>query len=173
MMQRLPRLAAISLMAALLWPEFGRYRAEWRLADADLRLTAVLDGTLKGCAAVSATEDALHLAQQAVSARPGDPRPLQSESVALLLLRRGDQAVALLEPAVAAGERPELTLNLGRARGIGGDEKGSDAAFLRTAWANPSAIATLPKSMRGPLLDRVKELEQQLHEGRLQQPPPL
>jgi hypothetical protein len=91
----------------------------------------------------------------------------------LLLLRRGEQAIALLAPAIAAGERPELTLNLGRARGISGDEKGATAAFLRTAWANPEAIATLPKSIRGPLLDRVRALEMQLHDGRLQQPPPL
>ena len=166
--------AAIAILAvAMLWPELERYRAEWALADANVRLAAVLDGTLKGGAAVAATQDALRIAQTALSALPGDPRGIQSASVALLLLRRGEQAIALLEPAVAAGERPELTLDLGRARGISGDEKGANAAFLRTAWANPSAIATLPKSMRGPLLDQVKALEQQLHDGQLQQPPPL
>ena len=172
-MKRLLRVAAIVALAAMLWPELPRYRAEWTLADADARLSAALEGTLKGSAAVSATTDALGMAREAIAALPGDPRPVQSASVALLLLQRGDEAVALLEPAVAAGERPELTINLGRARGIRGDEKGADAAFLHTAWANPMSIATLPKAMRGPLLDRVAELERQLREGQLRQPPAL
>ena len=167
------RMLAIALAAAVLWPELQRYRAEWWLGEANARLEAALGGTLKGGAAVSSTGDALRLAQQAMHALPGDPRPVQSASVALLLLQRGNEAIALLEPAIAAGERPELTLNPGRARGISGDEKRADAAFLRAAWASPLAIATLPKAIRGPLLDRVAELERQLHEGRLQQPPEL
>ena len=172
-MKSLLRIALAALVAALLWPEFARYRAEWTLSEANARLEAVLSGKLKGSAAVTTTEDALRLTQDAIAVMPGDARPIQSASVALLLLQRGKEAIALLEPAIAAGERPELTINLGRARGISGDEKGATAAFLRTAWANPAAIATLPKSIREPLLERVKELELQLHEGRLQQPPPL
>ena len=167
------RVLAVALAAAALWPELQRYRAEWWLGEADARLEAAFGGTLKGGAALSSTADALQLTQQAMPVLSGDPRPVQAGSVALLLLHRGGEAIALLEPAIAKGERPELTLNLGRARGINGDEKGADAAFLRTAWANPAAIVTLPKTMRGPLLERVKELELQLHEGRLQQPPPL
>lgn len=172
-MKKLAGVAAIVVLAVMLWPELPRYRAEWTLAEADARLDAALNGTVKGSAAMSATSEALGMTQEAIAALPGDPRPVQAASVALLLLQRGGEAVALLEPAVAAGERPELTLNLGRARGIRGDAKGADAAFLRTAWANPQSIATLPKAMRGPLLERVAELERQLREGRLQQPPAL
>jgi len=167
------RALAVALAAAVLWPELQRYRAEWWLGEADARLEAALGGTLKGDAALSSIEDALQLTQRAMHVLNGDPRPVQAGSVALLLLHRGGEAIALLEPAIAKGERPELTLNLGRARGINGDEKGADAAFLRAAWANPKAIATLPKAMRGPLLDRVTELERQLREGRLRQPPEL
>ena len=172
-MKRLICLAVTVALAAMLWPEFERYRAEWSLAQANADLSAALDGTLKGSTAISATQDALSTTRKVIQALPGDPRPIQMASVALLLLQRGDEAIALLEPAIAAGGRPERTLNLGRARGIRGDEKGAEAAFLRTAWVNPSAIATLPKAMRGPLLDRVAELEVQLHNGQLQQPPPL
>ena len=172
-MKWLLRVAVLAVAAAALWPEGTRYRAEWWLAEADGKLSATLDGTLKGDAAMSATEDALRLDRQAVHALPADPRPIQSASVALLLLRRGDEAIALLAPAIAAGERPELTINLGRARGIGGDEKGANAAFLRTAWANPAAIATLPKAIREPLLDRVAELERELRDGKLQHAPEL
>lgn len=167
------RIAITLAMFLMLWPEFPRYRAEWTLTEAGGRLEGVLGGAVKGGAAVSSTQDALRLAQQAISALPDDPRPIQTASVALLLLQRGAEAIALLEPAIAAGERPELTINLGRARGISGDEKGATAAFLRTAWANPAAIATLPKTIREPLLEQVKELESQLRDGRLQQPPPL
>lgn len=172
-MKWLMRLAATMAMIAMLWPEFDRYRAEWPLAQANADLSAALNGTLKGNTAISATQDALRTTLEAMRSLPGDPRPIQSGSVALLLLRRGDEAIALLEPAIAAGERPELTLNLGRARGILGDEKGANAAFLRTAWVNPSAIETLPKAMRGPLLDRVAQLELQLRNGKLRQAPAL
>lgn len=172
-MKRLVQIAATAALLGLLWPELPRYRAEWTLADADGRLELVLAGKVQGSAAIASTEEALRLARQAVSALLGDPRPIQTASVALLLLRRGEEAIALLTPAIAAGERPELTINLGRARGIGGDEKGATAAFLRTAWANPAAIATLPKTIREPLLEQVKDLEAQLRDGRLQQPPPL
>jgi hypothetical protein len=172
-MKPLLRIALVALVAALLWPEFARYRAEWTLSEANARLEAVLGGRLKGSAAVATTEDALRLTQDAMAALPGDARPIQSASVALLLLQRGKDAIALLEPAIAAGERPELTINLGRARGISGDDTGATAAFLRTAWSNPAEIATLPKSIREPLLGQVKELEQQLRDGHLKQPPQL
>ena len=167
------RITLIVLSLLLLWPEFERYRAEWMLGDANARLEGVLHGTLKGHTAIVATDAAIALSQHAAQLLPDDPRPQLSESVALLLRQRGAQVIALLEPAITAGERPELTLNLGRARGISGDQAGANAAFLRTAWANPAAIATLPKAIRDPLLERVGELEAQLRAGQLQRAPSL
>jgi hypothetical protein len=108
-----------------------------------------------------------------MSALPADPRPPFAASTALLMLKRSAEAKAVLERALAAGERPELTLNLGRARGTLGDEQGAQAAFLRTAWASPAAIATLPSSMRTTLREQVRALEQDLRAGRLAQAPPL
>jgi tetratricopeptide (TPR) repeat protein len=162
-------IAALLAAAAALAPETGRYRAEWLLADANARLAAAL----RGHATSASVEVALDEARRAMSALPADPRPPFAASTALLMLKRSAEAKAVLERALAAGERPELTLNLGRARGTLGDEQGAQAAFLRTAWASPAAIATLPSSMRTTLREQVRALEQDLRAGRLAQAPPL
>lgn len=161
--------AVLCVLVAALWPEAARYRAEWRLTDADARLAAALRGT--GSAA--SVETALGEARAAMAALPGDPRAPLAASIALLLLKRSDEAKAILERAIASGERPELTLNLGRARGTLGDEAGAQAAFLRTAWASPAAIATLPAPLRASLIERVSALEGALRDGRLDRAPPL
>lgn len=161
--------AALVATAAALWPEFGCYRAEWLLADANARLAAAL----RGNATAASVDVALADARGAMAALPGDPRPPLAASIALLMLKRSGEAKTLLEHALASGERPELTLNLGRARGTLGDERGAQAAFLRTAWASPAAIATLPSSMRSTLLEQVHALEDDLHDGRLARVPSL
>jgi hypothetical protein len=167
------RLILILALAALAWPEIGRYDGEILLADAAARLSAALNGEIRGDAAVSSVQAAYASAQRAAVLLPEDQRPALSQAIGLLLLHKGADASAILEAAIAQGERPELTLNLGRARGIGGDEQGAQAAFLRTAWASPAAVSTLPAALRGPLLERVKSLERELREGRLRQVPPL
>lgn len=172
-MNRAVRLGVIALLALAFWPEFGRYRAEWLLAEANVRLDRVLRGIDRGEGALGAADRARVLAHDAGLLLPNDPRPPLLESVALILRRQGSDAIRVLEAALARGERPELTLNLGRARGITGDEAGAMAAFLRTAWASPGAIATLPAAIREPLLEQVKELEVELRAGRLRAPPPL
>ena len=165
-------LLALALVA-LAWPEIGSYRGETLLADAGARLSAALQGATRGEEAVTSVQAAYTEVQRAADLLPADQRPALSAGIALLLLRRGADATAILDAAIAQGERPELTLNLGRARGIVGDERGAQAAFLRTAWASPAAVATLPAALRGPLLERVRSLEEDLRAGRLQQAPPL
>ncbi|HEU4665008.1 MAG TPA: hypothetical protein VFS55_13350 [Dokdonella sp.] len=169
-MNRVIVAAALLATGAALWPEAARYRAEWSLADANARLSAALHG--RGSAA--SVEKALSEARDAITALPGDPRAPLATAIALLLLQRGDEAKTTLERAIASsGERPELTLNLGRARGTLGDEAGAQAAFLRTAWASPAAISTLPSPLRAAVLERVRTLEDALHDGRLEHAPPL
>jgi len=172
-MKRMGPLLATLVLLALLLPELPRYRAEALLATANSRLDAVLRGQLQGVDASLATEQARLDAHQAAQWLPGDPRPPLAEGVALLFQRRGQEAAEVLAAAVARGEHPELTLNLGRARGISGDAAGADAAFLRTAWTSPAAIATLPKALRADLLRRVEALEAELRAGRLAAPPPI
>jgi hypothetical protein len=161
------------LLVAMVWPEPGRYRAEWLLADANGRLSEALRGATTGDAALRSTETAFVQSSEAATTLPDDPRPALSASVALLMLHRGAEAQAILNAAIQQGERPELTLNLGRARGILGDEPGAHAAFLRTAWASPAAVSTLPSAIRVPLLGQVEQLEKELHAGTLVQAPSL
>lgn len=172
-MKPLLRLIALAALALLFAPEFGRYHAEWILADAKGRLDLVLRGVDRGTVALDGAEQARVLAHDAAQLLPADPRPPLLEAVALILRHDGRAAVQVLDVALAHGERPELTLNLGRARGITGNEAGAVAAFLHTAWASPGAIATLPAAMRESLLEKVKVLEVELRAGRLQAPPPL
>lgn len=172
MKRLLPWLAILALLALILL-ELPRYRAEALLADANGPLDAVLRGQLGGADAALAVEQARLAARQAAQWLPGDPRPPLAEGVALLFQRRGKEASQVLAAAVALGEHPELTLNLGRARGIAGDAAGADAAFLRTAWGSPAAIATLPKALRADLAARVQALETELRAGRLAAAPAI
>jgi hypothetical protein len=172
-MNRLGRVLAILALLAAVLPEAQRYRAEALLADANGRLDAVLHGEARGPDAGRAVAQAALSAEQAARWLPGDPRPPLAQGIALLFQQRGKEAEAVLAAAVAQGERPELTLNLGRARGISGDAAGADAAFLRAAWVGPAAVATLPAPLRKELSERVAVLEIELREGRLGSPPPI
>lgn len=167
------RVIAIALLSGLLWPEVTRYRAEHQLAAANGRIERVLRGLDHGADAVAAVNASLALAHDAAATLPGDARPAVIAGVALLMLGRGAEAVVVLEEAIQIGERPELTINLGRALGITGDEAGMQAAYLRTAWASPAAIATLPKAIRNEVLVEVQRREVQLRAGTLQSVPTL
>ena len=157
----------------LLWPEWQRYRAEWMLAEANTRLERVLLGRDRGAPALASVVQAESLARAAEERLPADPRADLLLSVALILQARGAEAVTVLEAAIAQGERPELTLSLGRARATLQDEAGAEAAFLRTTWASEVAIATLPKDLRRRLRAQVLQWEEGLREGRLHATPPL
>jgi predicted Zn-dependent protease len=167
------RCIALLALAASIWPEIGRYRAEWMLAQASGRLERVLRYADQSPRAGAAVEQAEALARRSARLLPGDARPPLLLGIALILQGRAADAIDVLETAIAQGERPELTLNLGRARSSLGDEAGANAAYLRAAWASPDAIATLPAAMRASLLEQVESLESELRAGRLAHPPPL
>ncbi|MBL8299156.1 MAG: hypothetical protein JNN30_12535 [Rhodanobacteraceae bacterium] len=179
-MKMLWRLLLVALFALALWPEFPRYQAEWRLYDANFRVAQALRMSQSAARSSAADADRAALSQvtlaetlaaQAAAALPGDPRAVLTQSIALIMIRRGADAVALLEAAINAGERPEFTINLGRARTTLGDEAGANAAYLRTAWASPQAIVTLPRAMREDLQHQVERLDAQLRAGQLSAPP--
>lgn len=172
-MKQVWRALALLVLAAALWPEVARYGAEWQLSAANADLDGILRGQLRDARGVQAAQHALAAAEAAGQVLPEDPRPSLTRGIALILLARGDDAVRVFEAAIAQGERPEFTLNLGRARTALGDTAGADAAYLRTAWASPTALSTLPKDMRDDLTARTAALEAQLHAGTLNQVPPL
>jgi len=173
MIRRLLQAMAIAALLALLWPEFARYRAEYQLKEVGARMERALTGKDRGEAALQSVSRAQQLAHSAAAALPGDARAPMLEGIALILMRQGEQAIAVLTAAIAQGERPEFTINLGRARSVLGDEVGARRAFLRTAWASPTAIFTLPKATQEQLVIEVRELEAELRAGRLRAPPPL
>lgn len=170
-----PRWRGLALFALLLliWPEAQRYRAEWWLAEANTRLERILLGQDRGPVALASVARAEALARAAADRLPADPRADLLLSVALILQARGAEAVAVLDAAIAEGERPELTLSLGRARATLKDEAGAEAAFLRTTWASEVAIVTLPKAMRLRMRARVLQWDADLRAGRVHAPPPL
>ena len=172
-MKPVVRVLLVVATALLAWPEVERYRAERLLADANARLERVLRGAEPAASAVASVQAAHDLAQRAGELLPPEPRPALAQSIALILTRQLDAAVALLDTAIAQGERPELTINLGRARAALGDEAGAHRAYLRTAWAAPSAIGTLPKAMRESVLGEVEVLEAKLRDGTLKEIPQL
>lgn len=167
------RCLVLLALALLLGPEWRAYRAEWSLAEANTRLERVLLGRDRGAQALASVAHAETLARAAQRGLPADPRADQMLGIALILQGRPADAVTVLDAAIAHGERPELTLSLGRARAALQDEAGADAAFLRAAWASEAAIATLPKAKRSEVLAQVRRWEDDLHAGRLRAPPPL
>jgi len=165
---RLLRLVAIVAVLALAWPEWQRYRTERDLGSASAILGRVLQGEAGAAAGLPQAVDASR-----ESAYPGDARAPLLHGIGLLLSARPAEARATFESAIAVGEHPELMLNLGRARAAAGDGRGARIAVLRSAWAAPAAVATLPAAMREDVLADVFRREAELRAGRLQAPPPL
>lgn len=149
------------------WPEATRYLAQWRLADASVRLERILSGQQTGPDAVSSAQRAALQANAARSGLPWDSSVALLEGTALMLLQQGAAAQQVFASAIAVGERPELTLNLGRALAQMGDEAGAQQAFARAAWAAPQSLSTLPRTTREALLLQVAQWESQLRAGEL------
>lgn len=166
-------LAAVVALGVAAWPELPRYRAEWWLAGANARIDAMFRGRVPQPASPGVAAEADMLAVRASASLGDDPRPPMASGIARLIQRRPGPALEALTLARALGERPELTINIGRARGIAGDASGAHRAFVRTAWINPPAVSTLPSAIRRQVLEETAELEAQLVRGELTAPPPL
>lgn len=168
----LRRVAAALLVVALAWVAVGEYRAGHCLSEAGRLVEDVLFGRLRGEAAGSAVQRA---AQKLACAEPiaaREPaRYALLRGLILMLDGRAAEAEAVLRAAIAAGERPEITLNLGRALAAQGDEAGARAAFLRAMWAAPQVGDTLPRTLRASLAVELQVMEQALREGRSVVPP--
>jgi hypothetical protein len=156
-----------AMLLVCLWPEAPRYLAQWRLADASVRLERILSGQVTGADAVASAQRAALQANAARSGLPWDASVALLEGTALLLLQQGVAAQQVFVQAIAIGERPELTLNLGRALALLGDETGAQQAFLRAAWAAPQSLSTMPRATREALLRQVDAWERQLRAGEL------
>lgn len=161
------------LVLLCLWPEFARWRAERTLAESGANIERVLAGRQGDVDAVARLRRDVEQLTLAAAALPGDARVPLQRGLALLLLGDASASKEEFEAAIARGERPELVLNLGRARSALGDESGARRAFLRSAWAAPAATATLPRALREQIAGEIAALESELRAGRLESVPPL
>lgn len=170
--RRIALAAALAALAALAYPEFGRYAAERRVGYATAAFRSVLDGPAEARTA----SDILGVGQLALSAAadlPADPRPWIIGGSAFLVTRQPERALENYREALRTGERAEIDLNLGRAYALAGRPEESQAALLRAGWVSPELLASLPEPTRGPLQVRIAELSRELRQGRLSEPPPL
>lgn len=168
----LRRVAAALLVGAVAWVAVGEYRAGHCLSAAGRLVEDVLFGRLRGEAATAAVQRAgqrLACAEPIAAREP--TRYALLRGLILMLDGRAADAEAVLRTAIATGERPELTLTLGRALAAQGDEAGARAAFLRALWAAPQVGDTLPRAVRESLAVELQVMEQALREGHGATPP--
>ncbi len=159
------RLSLVALLFLWFWPEFNLYQNEWRLSTASAKLSPVMTGENQSPSAARDVQNALQIANEVQASNQNDSRAILIKGVALILLDQADAAVKLFKQANTTAERPEFSLNLGRANSRLGNETATQAAFLRAAWSSENAIASLPKDLRENLLQQVAELETQMQTG--------
>ncbi len=171
-MRRLAGLVLVAALAALVAPEFARYKAERRVGYATTAFRVLLDRaadpeTAQNILTVGA------LALSATGALPGDPRPWMLVGSSFLVTGQPERAIEFYREAFATGERAEIDLNLGRSYGILRRADAESAAYVRAGWVSPEILATLPGEPRSKAQAEIARLAAALVEGRLEAPPPL
>jgi tetratricopeptide (TPR) repeat protein len=164
-------LAVAAAIAFLLRPEIARYRAERRLGAANAAFEYILDRPTE-IANIPAILD--RVAAAAVSAAPdlpGDSRAWVLAGSCQLVRQQGERALEYYREGLAAGERAEIHLNVGRAHVLLGESDYADASFLRAVWISPALLKGVPKEFTARVETELKGLEADLASGRLSAPP--
>ncbi len=166
------RAAAIAfVLAAMLWPEIARYDAERRLAAASAAFELVLDRA--GVENAAAVLDGITTAAAATARHlPGDSRGWVLGGSSQLVAGNAERALGFYRDALAAGERAEIHLNLGRAEALLGREDAAEAAFVRAVWISPALLQAVPQGFAARVQGELGRLEAELAAGRLSAPPP-
>jgi tetratricopeptide (TPR) repeat protein len=163
---------ALAVLAAFAAPELPRYAAERRVGFATAAFRSLVarnedPETARNIAAIG------ELALSTAGDLPGDPRPWMVAGSSCLVTNRPERALEYYREAFATGERAEIDLNLGRAYALLKRQDAAETAFLRAGWISPEILASLPETMRAPLLAEVARLSGLLRQGRLDAPPPV
>jgi hypothetical protein len=162
-------LCAFAVLAALLTPEWTRYRAERELR----RQTAIVRAAVSGQVAPAAARPLLLRASALLAATsramPGDARPRMVAGSAALAGSNAAGAIPLYVDALRCGERGEVDLNLGRAFAAAGDAR-AEAMFVRAVWISPKLLDSVPLPHRARVRDEVAR--RSAPEG-VTEPPPL
>ncbi len=155
-------LAALVGSGAALWS----WQDDRVLGNASAQIDAILLGR-GGSDAMATVNAALDAARSVRAHAPEHATAVQVEGMALILTGQGDAARDHFRAAIAAGERPEFWVNLGRAYALLGDDERAQRCFLRAAWESEHALATLPKAARAAIVERMHGLESELARGTL------
>lgn len=164
--------ALVVVLAAALWPELGRWRAERALREATAAFRTLAQAP-RGSQPARAFEDVATHAAATADAIPGDQRGLIVAGSAQLLAGAPAEALARYRAALALGERAEIDLDLARAHAMLGDVPSAEAALLRMAWVSPPLLERLNAETRTRIGAEVARREASLRDGTLSAPPPL
>lgn len=158
-------------LAALLRPEFLRYRAERRLGAANAAFEYVLDRSTEVPDAPAILERITAAAISAAPDLPGDSRAWVLAGSCQLVLRNAERALGFYREGLAVGERAEIHLNVGRAHAMLDQPDYADAAFLRAVWISPVLLRAVPREFAPRVEAELHRLEADLKSGRLSAPP--
>jgi tetratricopeptide (TPR) repeat protein len=164
-------IAVAAVLAALLRPELGRYRAERRLGAASAAFEYIIDRPT-GVSDAPAMLDRISAA--AVSTAPdlpGDSRAWVLAGSCYLVAGNADRALALYREGLAIAERAEIHLNVGRAHAMLGQPDYAEASFLRAVWISPALLRAVPKEFAPRVSTELRNLEAELAAGKLPAPP--
>lgn len=170
-MKALRALAVAVVLTLLLRPEFLRYRAERRLGAANAAFEYIIDRPTEIPDTPAILERVAAAAVSAAPDLPGDSRAWVLAGSCQLVLRNAERALSFYREGLAAGERAEIHLNVGRAHALLDEPDYADASFLRAVWISPVLLRAVPKEFAPRVKTELQNLEADLKGGRLSAPP--
>lgn len=170
-MRILRAVAVAAVLTFLLRPEIPRYRAERRLGAANAAFEYVLDRPTEIPDTPSILDRITAAAISAAPDLPGDSRAWVLAGSCQLVNGHADRALEYYREGLAAGERAEIHLNVGRAHAALGEPDFADSSFLRAVWISPALLKGVPKEFAPRIEAELKRLEADLASGRLPAPP--
>lgn len=170
-MRVLRPLAIAAVLAFLLRPEFLRYRAERRLGAANAAFEYILDRPTEVPNTPAILDRITAAAVSAAPDLPGDSRAWVLAGSCQLVLRNAERALGFYREGLAAGERAEIHLNVGRAHAMLEEPDYADASFLRAVWISPVLLRAVPRDFAPRVETELRSLEADLKSGRLSAPP--
>jgi tetratricopeptide (TPR) repeat protein len=169
---RVLRAVAIGVaLAALLRPEFPRYRAERRLGAANAAFEYILDRLTEVPDTPAILDRITAAATSAAPDLPGDSRAWVLAGSCQLVIRNAERALGFYREGLAVGERAEIHLNVGRAHAMLDEPDYADAAFLRAVWISPVLLRAVPREFAARVETELRNLEADLKSGKLSAPP--
>ena len=158
-------------LALLLRPEFLRYQAERRLGAANAAFEYILDRPTQAPDTPAILDRITAAAVSAAPDLPGDSRAWVLAGSCQLVVRNAKRALSFYREGLAAGERAEIDLNVGRAHAMLDEPDYAEASFLRAVWISPVLLRAVPREVAPRVEAELRKLEADLKSGNLSAPP--